>query len=128
MYNPDEECDKLIQVLSTLCEEKSMSYYNVATKAQLSTSTVHSLMSKKTKPYVHTLFKLCNAFGVKIETLLCDDKMEVDKKILMEQETLEQLQDLNEKDLVLFYRSLSAKKKETLLKYIEMLSQYNSKE
>ena len=100
MYNPDKECDRLIRVLNTLCEEKSMSYYNVATKAQLSTSTVHSFMNRKTKPYVYTLFKLCNAFEINIETLLCDSKIGKDdklnaEKVLVRQGTLEELQDLS---------------------------------
>lgn len=33
MYNPDEECEKMIAVIKQLCEQKGLSYYGLATQA-----------------------------------------------------------------------------------------------
>jgi len=35
MYNPDEECEKMIAVIKQLCEQKELSYYALATQACL---------------------------------------------------------------------------------------------
>lgn len=115
-YNPDEECDRIINNIRMLCELKSMSHHAVAVKAQISSSTIHCLMTGKTKPYVHTLFKLCNALDVSVEDVLS-----------MNSKTLgidEELTD-DERRVLLGYRCLKMRKKERLKEYLEMLQQYN---
>jgi transcriptional regulator with XRE-family HTH domain len=141
-YNPDEECDKLIENLKVLCELKSMSYYAVATKAEISNSTIHSLMSGKTRPYIHTLFKLCNALDVTVEDILCSNLNVIEEKEAIKKSSLEQIiyssqtiqetrsfYDLkvDENELLLRYRYFSEQKKAMLRVYVEMLYQYNER-
>lgn len=115
-YNPDEECDKLMNNIRMLCELKSMSHHAVAVKADISSSTIHCLMTGKTKPYVHTLFKLCNALDVSVDELL---NMGSDISCIHTE-----LPD-DEKEVLLGYRCLETKKRERLKEYLKMLQQYD---
>lgn len=130
MYNPDEECNKLIETLNYLCIQKSMSHYAVAVKAEISPSTVHSLMTGKTKPYVHTLFKLCNAFEMSAEELLFTSKTKDGMKEengIIDSNFFNILQYLNpdEKEVLIMYHYLANQKKTLLKMYLKMLQQYN---
>lgn len=115
-YNPDEECDKLMNNIRMLCKLKSMSHHAVAVKADISSSTIHCLMTGKTKPYVHTLFKLCNALDVSVNELL---NMGSDIPGIPTE-----LSD-DEKEVLLGYRCLKMKKRERLKEYLKMLQQYD---
>lgn len=115
-YNPDEECDKLMKNIRTLCELKSMSQHAVAVKADISSSTIHCLMTGKTKPYVHTLFKLCNALDVSVEDIL-----NMDSQISRINAELTD----DEREVLLGYRCLKMNKRERLKEYLKMLQQYN---
>ena len=107
-----------------------MSYYRIAERAQLSASTVQSLMSGKTKPCVYTLFKLCNALEVSMDEILKNngDLDEWNEKRIV-RENLEEQYSLNleEKKIVFLYRCLSQKKREMLKEYMDMLEWYIKK-
>jgi DNA-binding Xre family transcriptional regulator len=113
-YNPDEECDKLMNHIKMLCEQKTLKHHAVAVKAEMSSSTIHNLMSGKTKPYVHTLYKLCNALDVSVEEIL---SMSMDGD-----------ETADEKELLFLYRSLSAEKKNLSKMFLEMLKKYEETE
>lgn len=73
MYDPDEECDKIISFLKDLCRMKGMSQTMLAQKAGISASTLNNIMNRKTNPGVYTLFKVCNALDVTLEELFGGD-------------------------------------------------------
>ena len=71
-YNPEEKCEQLVENIKLLCKERAISYYALARKADISTSALHSMMTGKTKPYMYTVYKLCNALEIPISELLID--------------------------------------------------------
>lgn len=94
-----------------------MSYYALAKAADVSPSTLHELMTGKTKPYLYTVYKICNALDISISDLL-----------LEESRVPGMVSELNEKEqeLVYLYRKCSNKKKEHLEIYLRMLAQYDN--
>ena len=126
MYNPEVECKALISRISELCKSKGYSYYAIAKKANISTSTMYSIMEGKTLPQLFTLFNICNVLEIPIANIF---------------ETVEEYEDneynnpeppdvkysnlsLEEKNMLQFYRKISSKKRELLHIYIDMLRQY----
>ncbi len=115
MYNPEEECKKLIESLNKLCKLSGKSQYALAKTAGISISTLNNLLTGKTSPYVYTLFKLCNAFEVSVGELLslqpCDsDDFEINQ---------------SERELVCFYRHLSDSKKHQMHIFMEALLRFD---
>lgn len=115
-YRPDVKCEELIQNIHDLCERQGISYYALARAADVSPSTLHELMTGKTKPYLYTVYKICNALDISISDLL-----------LEESGTPGMVSELNEKEqeLIYLYRKCSNKKKEHLEIYLRMLEQYD---
>lgn len=109
LYNPDEECEKLVRKIRRLIDAKGMSIYNTAERARISPSTLNELLHKRSRPQMYTLFKLCNA-------------LEVPLKDMFDVETGELATD--EEKLLFSYRHLPKWKREKLNEYIEMLIQY----
>ena len=68
-YNPDLRCGELIRNIREYCEKNSVSYYALAKEADISTSTLHALMAGKTKPYMYTVYKICNHTVQKTEII-----------------------------------------------------------
>lgn len=116
-YRPDVKCEELIQNIHDLCERQGISYYALARAADVSPSTLHELMNGKTKPYLYTVYKICNALDISISDLL-----------LEESGTPGMVSELNEKEqeLIYLYRKCSNKKKEHLEIYLRMLAQYDA--
>lgn len=116
-YRPDVKCEELIQNIHDLCERQGISYYALARAADVSPSTLHELMTGKTKPYLYTVYKICNALDISISDLL-----------LEESGTPGMVSELNEKEqeLIYLYRKCSNKKKEHLEIYLRMLEQYDA--
>lgn len=109
LYNPDEECEKLVRKIRCLIDAKGISIYNTAERARISPSTLNELLHKRSRPQMYTLFKLCNA-------------LEVPLKDMFDVETGKLATD--EEKLLLSYRYLPNWKREKLNEYIEMLIQY----
>lgn len=63
-YNPEEKTKELIQNINKICEIRGISHYTLAKRADISTSTLHSLLAGKTKPYMYTVYRLCNALDI----------------------------------------------------------------
>ena len=99
-YNPEEKCEQLVENIKLLCKERAISYYALAQKADISTSALHSMMTGKTKPYMYTVYKLCNALEIPISELLIDEECE-------EQEVLT----FDELQMLAVYRQLSVGEK-----------------
>lgn len=72
-YRPEMKCEELIQNIHDLCERYGMSYYALAKAADVSPSTLHELMTGKTKPYLYTVYKICNALDISISDLLLEE-------------------------------------------------------
>ena len=69
MYNPDKECEAMIEALKKLCQQKNMTPYAVAKEAGISSSTVSYIMNGRTKPQMYTVLLMCNVLGVTISQL-----------------------------------------------------------
>ena len=112
-YNPEEKCEQLVENIKLLCKERAISYYALAQKADISTSALHSMMTGKTKPYMYTVYKLCNALEIPISELLIDEECE-------EQEVLT----FDELQMLAVYRQLSVGDKDLIHDVVKLLQGY----
>ena len=112
-YNPEEKCEQLVENIKLLCKERAISYYALAQKADISTSALHSMMTGKTKPYMYTVYKLCNALEIPISELLIDEECE-EKEVL----TFDELQ------MLAVYRQLSVGDKDLIHDVVKLLQGY----
>ena len=112
-YNPEEKTKELIQNINKICEIRGISHYTLAKRADISTSTLHSLLAGKTKPYMYTVYRLCNALDMPIADLLIENAKETIENISKE-----------EQELLLFYRKCSSPKRHLLEVYMQMLAQF----
>lgn len=115
-YNPEEKCEQLVENIKLLCKERAISYYALAQKADISTSALHSMMTGKTKPYMYTVYKLCNALEIPISELLIDEECE-------EQEVLT----FDELQILAVYRQLSVGEKDLIHDVVKLLQGYEVK-
>lgn len=115
-YNPEEKCEQLVENIKLLCKERAISYYALAQKADISTSALHSMMTGKTKPYMYTAYKLCNALEIPISELLIDEECE-EKEVL----TFDELQ------MLAVYRQLSVGEKDLIHDVVKLLQGYEVK-
>ena len=115
-YNPEEKCEQLVENIKLLCKERAISYYALAQKADISTSALHSMMPGKTKPYMYTVYKLCNALEIPISELLIDEECE-------EQEVLT----FDELQMLAVYRQLSVGEKDLIHDVVKLLQGYEVK-
>lgn len=115
-YNPEEKCEQLVENIKLLCKERAISYYALAQKADISTSALHSMMTGKTKPYMYTVYKLCNALEISISELLIDEECE-EKEVL----TFDELQ------MLAVYRQLSVGEKDLIHDVVKLLQGYEVK-
>ena len=115
-YNPEEKCEQLVENIKLLCKERAISYYALAQKADISTSALHSMMTGKTKPYMYTVYKLCNALDIPISELLIDEECE-------EQEVLT----FDELQMLAVYRQLSVGEKDLIHDVVKLLQGYEVK-
>ena len=115
-YNPEEKCEQLVENIKLLCKERAISYYALAQKADISTSALHSMMTGKTKPYMYTVYKLCNALEIPISELLIDEECE-EKEVL----TFDELQ------MLAVYRQLSVGENDLIHDVVKLLQGYEVK-
>ena len=115
-YNPEEKCEQLVENIKLLCKERAISYYALEQKADISTSALHSMMTGKTKPYMYTVYKLCNALEIPISELLIDEECE-EKEVL----TFDELQ------MLAVYRQLSVGEKDLIHDVVKLLQGYEVK-
>ena len=115
-YNPEEKCEQLVENIKLLCKERAISYYALAQKADISTSALHSMMTGKTKPYMYTVYKLCNALEIPISELLIDEECE-EKEVL----TFDEMQ------MLAVYRQLSVGEKDLIHDVVKLLQGYEVK-
>lgn len=134
MYNPDKECEAMIEALKKLCQQKNMTPYAVAKEAGISSSTVSYIMNGRTKPQMYTVLLMCNVLGVTISQLFeesagtsgtepesaCRDGAE---KQGTESESACGKITGEEEELLKICRSFSEKKKELLRIYMNTLQQ-----
>lgn len=113
MYNPDEECNKLVIKIKKICALKGLSYYSLAKKSHISTSTMHAIIKGKTRPQIYTLLQICNVLEVSIYELFDED-------------FLGELSE-EEKEILFNFQCLTEKKKVLLKIYMDMLKCYNER-
>ena len=113
-YNPKQKCEDLIRKLREQCGNHNISYYALAKEADVSTSTLHALIAGKTKPYMYTVYKLCNALDISIMDILDDEDMPENTTELSAKES----------EIISSYRKLSGSKKRMLETYMKMLEQF----
>ena len=113
-YNPEQKCENLIWKLREQCENRNISYYALAKEADVSTSTLYALIAGKTKPYMYTVYKLCNALDISILDLLDDEDMPKNTTELS----------AKEREIISSYRKFSRSKKRMFETYMRMLEQF----
>ena len=113
-YNPEQKCEDLIRKLREQCGSHNISYYALAKEADVSTSTLHALMAGKTKPYMYTVYKLCNALDISIMDILDEEDMPENTTELS----------AKEREIISSYRKFSRSKKQMLGTYMKMLEQF----
>lgn len=113
-YDPERECDRIMHRIVDICRTRGISQTALAKAADLSKSTVHDLFNDKNKPYMFTIYKLCNA-------------LEISVKLLLEDEISKDGNDLasDELDLLMRYSNMSKGKKQLLRIFVEMLADYD---
>lgn len=52
------------QRIKQLCEERSISYYELAKRSEIPYSTLNTMILKENQPSLSTLRKICNGFGI----------------------------------------------------------------
>lgn len=124
MYDPDEKCKAMIASLKKLCRQKNITPHALAKEAGISTSTMSYLMNGRTRPQVYTILMICNVLGVQISELFDSENSSLSEKY---PQTANGYRTSEERELLDCYRHLSAKKRELLRVYVEMLLQYNEK-
>lgn len=63
----------LIARISELLDERGWSKYQLAKEADLSQSTISSMMKRDNNPTVSTIESCCAAFSISIAEFFCDD-------------------------------------------------------
>ena len=122
MYNIDQACRKLIENIRNLCVEKQMTMYHLAHESDISQSTLSDLFRGKTKPQVYTLFKICNALEINIESLFEGiSEREILLDVSNDVQEKEQLLKLLQK-----YEGLTDDKMKLLELYVDMLKKYDN--
>ena len=111
MYNTKEKCAEIAQKFKQLCEERGTTPYKIAQRSGLSSSTVSCFLAGKTVPRIDTMMILCNELGVSVTDFF-------------EEREMAEVQTQEEENLLKMYRNLPTDKKNSLLRYLKMLSQY----
>ena len=126
MYDPEEECKAMIDVLKRICEQRNITPHALAKKAGISTSTISYLINGKTKPQVYTILLLCNVLGISISQLF--ETKDMNKNISHDvsyDRSQSEVFTCEEEKMLLAYHCFSDRKKELLKIYINMLLQCN---
>lgn len=116
MYNPYQECQKLVNKLQSICKERKISYYALAKNTKISTSAVYNIMNGNTIPQIFTVFIICNELHISIHDLFDDEQTE-QKPLDVEAE----------RELIQRYRNMPSKRKSLMLLYSRMLEQYGER-
>ena len=92
----------VIDRINELRIQRGWSVYTLALEAQLTQSTLASMLQRNTPPKIETLQSICDAFGITMAQFFLDD---------------EQVEILStkERELLTAYRRLSGKKQQLLL-------------
>lgn len=61
-----EELD-VLQRIKDLCQERNLSYYELAKRSGIPYSTLNTLLLKGTQPSLPTLRRLCSGFGISVQ-------------------------------------------------------------
>lgn len=119
MYQVETVCGEMIQRLKILCEKKGISYYTLAKRSKIASSTAYSIMTGSTMPRIPTLLDICNTLDISAGELL-------DGQRALLQEKMEPIEMTGEEtDMINRYRILSDEKKQCMRLYLDMLEQYS---
>lgn len=125
MYYPEEECDKLIARIRRICKEKGVSNYALAKRSHVSSSTIHAILSGKSRPQVYTLLQMCNALEVTMEEVFAggDDESVLVAQVVEDPEEEAPVCEVSrcEWEMLEHYRRLPEEKKEWVRACVEAL-------
>ncbi|MBR2441626.1 MAG: helix-turn-helix domain-containing protein [Clostridia bacterium] len=96
----------IIERIHQLREERGWSVNNLAMEAELTQSTLSSMLGRNSAPKIDTLQCICNAFGITLSQFFLEDE---NIEILTEKE----------KELITAYRKLPESKQKALFNLIE---------
>ena len=95
----------IIKRINELAKERGWSMNQLALEAELTQSTLGSMLSRGTPPKIDTLKRLCDAFGMTLSQFFADGESE---------EYVSQ----EEKQLLFAYRTLTERQKKALLELL----------
>lgn len=95
----------VIERIHQLRIERGWSVNNLAMEAEITQSTLNSILSRNSPPKIETLQALCNAFNITLAQFFIEDEM-------ME------LLDETERTLINAFRSLSKQKQQSLIDFL----------
>lgn len=116
-YDPEHECEKIMQRIKGICIIRGISLNVLANAAGISKSTVHDLINGKNKPYMYTMYKICNALEIPVEILLDDKFLKVEKGLTSD-----------ESELLKYYSYMSDEKRRLFRIFMEMFKAYDERE
>lgn len=118
-YNPEVVARYIADKIIASCKNKGISYYALAKKTNISTSTIYSILEGKTIPRLLTLLDLCHVLEISVVDMLYEiiNGKDRDRDLLEISE--------EEKQLLLLYRNLSKEKRICFDIYVKMLQQYD---
>lgn len=117
MYDPEERSIKIADNLNFICDVKNVSLSQLSAQTGISKSTLSNIMNGVSSPFLHTIFRICDALDITLEELIGDRPWDVGRE---SGETLTE----EEKRLLYLYRHLSVPKKNWLEEALNMLEQY----
>ena len=68
-----EDMDVLARIRD-LCQERNLSYYELAKRSGIPYSTLNTLLLKGTQPSLPTLRRLCHGFGISVQQFFAGEE------------------------------------------------------
>ena len=95
----------VVERIEELRLERGWSVNNLAMEAEMTQSTLNSILSRNTPPKIETLQSLCNAFKITLAQFFMEDE-------------LVELVNENEKQLLTLFRCMPSQKQQALLEIL----------
>ncbi len=96
----------IVKRINELRKARNWSVNNLALEAELTQSTLSSMLQRNTPPRLDTLMAICNAFGITLAQFFVNDE---NSELLNNQE----------KELIKLFRTLSPEQKNAILTIIK---------
>ncbi len=73
MYDADRQTARIAESLRRICEGKDVTLSRLAKMTGISKSTLSKIMKGEASPFLHTIFRICNALDISLEELIGEE-------------------------------------------------------